>query len=261
LGGIGLKGSYSLGFDSEHTTHAGALFGQNQASGSSSGDAACVHAHYVGVEEKSFFYVVGDGEDGDAFGFCAFLHAEQEVVAHAAVDAGKGLVEQEEAGVGDGEGAGEADALLFAAGQAEDGPLPEGPEDEESEGGIDGLRRGSGECDVLTHGKMREDGCSLRGVGDAAEMRGDGVDVLPGVALSPFERYFKLREQTAGGAQDRAFAASRGAEENRPRRTQVQGDVQPHGSSRSCHPQLMMNVSQARSFAHWQPAHTGAAAP
>ncbi len=79
-------------------------------------DASLFEADDFGVEEEGLFDVVGDGEDGDAALGGVPLHAGEEQVAERAVYAGEGFVEEDEV-CWSCEGAGEVDALAFAAGE------------------------------------------------------------------------------------------------------------------------------------------------
>lgn len=81
------------------------------------GGQALVEADDFGVEEEGFFDVVGDGEDGDAEAGKVLLHPGEEGVSHCAIDSAEGLVEEEEAGGGYGEGSGEIDTLTLASGE------------------------------------------------------------------------------------------------------------------------------------------------
>jgi hypothetical protein len=104
-------------------------------------DAAVAEGDDLGLEEEGLFDVVGDGEDGDAAEKEGFAEPGEDGVAEGAVDAGEGLVEEHELRVGDGEGAGEVDALLFAAGEVSGVAVGEVFEMEELKGGVDVLVR------------------------------------------------------------------------------------------------------------------------
>jgi hypothetical protein len=80
-------------------------------------DGALLQANDLGTEEQGFLYVVGDGEDGDVVLGGMMLHAGQEGIAEGSVEAGEGLVEEDQVRGGDGEGAGEIHALALAAGE------------------------------------------------------------------------------------------------------------------------------------------------
>ncbi len=97
--------------------HAGALVGEDLRGGTLIDDETLFDADDLGVEDEGFFDVVGDGEDGDALIGGVLAHAGEEGVAQGAIDAGKGLVEEDEVGAGNGEGSGEVDALALAAGE------------------------------------------------------------------------------------------------------------------------------------------------
>ena len=175
-------------------------------------DGALIEADNFGVEQESFFDVVGDGEDGDAELEGALLHAGEEGVAEVAVEAGERLVEEKEFGLGDGEGAGEIDALAFAAGEIAGHAVGERGELEEVEDLLNQMRGWvmggvGGEADVLTDGEMREEDCALGGVGNGAPV---GREILLA------EIGFGFGKKAAGGAKDGALAAAGRAEDYGP---------------------------------------------
>jgi hypothetical protein len=96
---------------------AGAFGGEDFGGGAQRCDASGCEADDFGVEQEGLFDVVGDGEDGNTEMRCVLAECGDEAVAGGAVDAGEGFVEEEEAGVGNGEGTGEVDALTLAAGE------------------------------------------------------------------------------------------------------------------------------------------------
>ena len=106
LGGVAVEGLEDVG----------AFEGEGGGGGAFGFYAAFAELNDVGVELEGFFYVVRDGEDGDVAGAELAAHFGEELVAEGAVDAVEGLVEEEEAAVGGGEGSGEGDALTLAAG-------------------------------------------------------------------------------------------------------------------------------------------------
>jgi hypothetical protein len=138
------------------------------------GDFACVEADDFCAEEDGFFDVVGDGDGGDAEGGQAVSHAGEEDVAHGAVDAAEGFVEEDEFCVGDGEGSGEADDLAFASRELAGHAVEEWAESEEFDGlfdevrGVGTVEAAASELDVLADGEVREDGCALRCVGESS---------------------------------------------------------------------------------------------
>ena len=119
-------------------------------------------------------HVVGDVEDRRP---PLVAHAQEighDPLAQGDVEGGQRLVEQEQARA-DGQGAGEGDALLLAAGEGGGMAAGQGPDLE----GIDGLRhvrrrsRAAGpEAHVVAHREVREQARLLRHVADAAPLGG-----------------------------------------------------------------------------------------
>jgi hypothetical protein len=164
-----------------------AVGGEDFGGGALREDAAVVEADDVGVEEKGFVDVVGDGEDRDVVVAGPVLHGGQELVAEGQVEAGEGFVEEQETGAGCGEGAGERDALGFSAGEAVGEAFGEGVEMEEIDGVFDEGKAEErlgvdleGEADVFADGEVREEGGVLRGVSEGAFVRRLGGEVCDG---------------------------------------------------------------------------------
>ena len=67
-------------------------------------------------EGEGLFLIVGDEEEGDADAALEALEFGADLFAEVGVEGGEGLVEEEDFGLED-EGAGEGDALFFAAGE------------------------------------------------------------------------------------------------------------------------------------------------
>lgn len=127
------------------------------------GGHALVEADDLGVEEKGFFDVVGDGEDGDAEVGEVLLNAGEEAVSHGAIDSAEGLVEEEETGVGYGEGSGEVDTLPLSSGEIAGHAVGERVQVEKGEDVGDGGGGGlvvdlGGEADVSEDGEVGEEG-------------------------------------------------------------------------------------------------------
>lgn len=80
-------------------------------------DFAIAQQDNIGLKLQSFFDVVSDRERLDFAVAEPSAHSGQQLVAQRVVDAGEGFVEQHELAAGNGEGAGQADALAFAAGE------------------------------------------------------------------------------------------------------------------------------------------------
>ena len=101
----------------QDSEHAGALFGEDLGCGTLVDDDSLFQANDFGVEDKGFFYVVGDGEDGYPLLRGVLLHAGKQDVAQGAIDAGEGFVEEDQVRGGNGESSGEVDTLAFTAGE------------------------------------------------------------------------------------------------------------------------------------------------
>ena len=227
-------GGAGLGFCScvcsEALEEAGSVLGEDLCGGALGGDAAVGEAEDFGVEEEGFGDVVGYGEDGDAEAAGEMWELGEEVVAEVEVEAGERLVEQEEkCGGGDGgeEGPGDGDALFFSAAEvcgavAEVGGELKEVEDlgEESFGVLWwGSVRDAVE-EVFADGQVGEEVRGLAGAADGAEV-GWGTEVSAGVdegvEVSADLDLGVVGPEVAGeDAEDGAFAAAGGAEENGP---------------------------------------------
>jgi hypothetical protein len=222
----------------EDRQHARALIGEDFGRGTLIDDDALFQADDFCLQDESFFDVVGDGKKRDAAFDGVLLDAGEKDIAERAVDPGEGFVEKQEVGYGDGEGAGEVDALTFAAGEIARQTMGERSELEEVDGCVDGrgmrLAADVGrEGDVLADGEVREQDGSLRSVGQIAAVRGDAAAVslqlLPTAWNAAGKVYAGVRYQPAGRAKDRALAASGGAEDDGPGR----GQLHPCGNLQS----------------------------
>ena len=80
-------------------------------------DDSLFDANDFGLQDERFFDVMCNGEDGNSAVEGVLLHEREQNVAEGAVDAGERLVKKDEVRGGDGEGAGEVDALTFSAGK------------------------------------------------------------------------------------------------------------------------------------------------
>ena len=78
---------------------------------------AVLDADDFGVEEEGFFDVMCDGDHGYGQLRDVVPHAREQGVAHGTIDTGEGLVEEEECGFANGEGAGQIHALALATGE------------------------------------------------------------------------------------------------------------------------------------------------
>ncbi len=101
----------------QEAQHPCSLFSENLGCWTLVEDNSVFQTNDFGVEDERLLDVVGDGEDGDAVLCGVKLHAGKEDVAQGAIDAGEGFVEEEEVWRGNGEGAGEIDALALASGE------------------------------------------------------------------------------------------------------------------------------------------------
>ncbi len=123
----------------EAVEDTGALVGEDALDWALLHDFAFRDADDLGVEEEALFEVVRDGEYGDAPAAEPGLERGGEFVAEGGVEAGEGLVEQEEgfsgAVKGDGgeDGSGDGDTLALAAAEVGGGSLDEGAEAKEAE--------------------------------------------------------------------------------------------------------------------------------
>ena len=144
-------------------------------------DLAGVHDGEPVGEREGFLLIVGDEEEGDAglalHGFELGAH----LLAEFGVEGGEGLVEEEQAGFED-EGAGERDALLFAAGELGGEAVAFGGELDEVEGaegaglGVFDAAFAEAEFDVAKGGEVREEGVVLEDGADVALPGFEGVD-------------------------------------------------------------------------------------
>ena len=105
-------------------------------------DVTLGEADDLGIEHESLLDVVRDGKDRGATLDEQGSEAGQKVVAKRTVDAGEGLVEENQPSVGDREGAGQGDALPFATGQVTWMPMREGFQAQEVDGLMNELTTG-----------------------------------------------------------------------------------------------------------------------
>ncbi len=124
-------------------------------------DGALLDANDFGAKQESLFDVVGHGDDGEAELCGVLLHAGEQGVAQVAIDTRKGLVEQEETGCWNCEGAGEIDALALAAGEVSGYAMGQLAEFEEIDCCGDAVVVGDVAClrcegDVFPDGEMGE---------------------------------------------------------------------------------------------------------
>ena len=85
--------------------------------GADLGDFAVLHQGDAVGDGQGFFLIVGDVDSGESRGFADAADFGAHVVAELGVEIAEGFVEEETVGA-DGQGAGEGDALLLAAGQS-----------------------------------------------------------------------------------------------------------------------------------------------
>ncbi len=184
---------------------------------------AVVETEDFGLEEERFVGVMGDGEHGYGTRGQVSAEAGQQVVPQGAVEAAEGFVEECQAGVRDGEGAREGDALAFTAGElvrafGEEWLEVEEMDDFGNEGLVGrGVAKAFGEADVFGGGEVGEQGRSLGRVGELALLRRGAPERLPGgVRGGAIEGGGQVWNEAGEGTEDRALAAAGGAEENCP---------------------------------------------
>ncbi len=224
--------------------HAGALLGEDARGRALVDDSSLFKANHLGAQQQSLLDIVSDGEYRSAELMGELLHAREQGVTQSAVDAGEGFVQQDEAGMGDGEGSGEVHALAFASGEIGRSALGQRLKLEALDRLIDdgcagaglfwGLAAGrraapslGGEGDVLADGHVRKQDSALRSVGQLAEVRRGAVKLEvrwgwgagacgAGKEVEDADRARRLVKKTADGPQDGALAASGGSEDDGP---------------------------------------------
>lgn len=96
-----------------------AFGGENFHGGALGSDLSIENEDNLGFELDRFFDVVRDRKNGDVARREPGSHSGNEGVAIGVVEAAERFVEQEEAAVGSGEGAGERNAAAFSAREGE----------------------------------------------------------------------------------------------------------------------------------------------
>ena len=94
-----------------------AFFGEHLRRRALCDDCALLQANDLSTQQKRFFDIVGDRDDGDTELSDALLHAREQGVAQAAIEAGEGLIEQHQPGRWNREGSGKIDALALPTGE------------------------------------------------------------------------------------------------------------------------------------------------
>ncbi len=185
--------------------------------------------------------IVRDDDEGEAEALLEVVEQADEPFLAGLVDAGGGLIEEQEPGFGD-QGAGDEDALLLAAGQAPDGLLREGQHIDGLEGCADGGAVGfaegaeegfasdQAELDDLADGDGERpvDGMALRDVADEGAV-GAG---LVGGAAEDFDGAGIGLQDAQHELQQCGLAAPVGADDAQ-RRTglHVEGDARKSGAA------------------------------
>ena len=149
-------------------------------------DAPFVHEGDMVCQRGGFFGRMGHEDGGDVLTADALVGQAVEVVAQVGVEAGKGFV-QEQQGWFDNQGAGEGEALLFAAGEAAGfaaGFVFQTDVAQRLHGlcfdfGFGQAAHFESETDVFLGGQVREQGVVLEHQRDVALFGRDGGDVLP----------------------------------------------------------------------------------
>jgi len=111
------------------------------------------------------------------------LHQGKQDVAQGAIDAGEGLIEEDQLRGGDGEGSGEIDALAFSAGKIAWQTVGEWGELKEVEGQVGGggmrlVANVGGKGDVLADREVGKEDGALRSVGEIAAVGWDALERL-----------------------------------------------------------------------------------
>ena len=184
---------------------------------SSGGDEAAVadDGHAVGHGE-GLVLVVGDVDAGDAGGALGASDFIAHLEAEFGVEVGEGLVEQEEVRV-DGEGAGEGDALLLAAGElggASAGVIGHPDDVEEFAGPLVSLSPSlashlEAESDVLEDAHVRPEGVVLEHHAAASPVGRSARDVV----VSEADAAGVGEVEACDDPEEGRFAAAAGAEE------------------------------------------------
>lgn len=211
---------------------------ENFERGAFANDAAVVEGDDAPGESGDFVTAVRDVENGDAAGGIPGAQVVKDGGFEVSVEAGEGLVEEQEARLSD-EGASKGDTLAFAAGKiarfaaAEAGDI-EGCEDflqAEKAFVAREVREAIG--DVFFGGEMREKSEGLENVGNAAGLRREidaGLRVKEDVITND-DAAESGRKQAGEAIEQRGFAGAGGAEKDGDAGRGGDGKVEEKGSS------------------------------
>jgi len=167
-------------------------------------------------DAEGFFLIVGDVDGGEAGGFADAADFAAHFQSQFCVEVTEGFVEQKAGGM-NGEGAGEGNALLLAAGELGRAAVGIGFHADHGEGfggaffliGFTEIANGEAEANVLHDGHVGPEGVTLKAHHGVAMLGADAGDIeaVEGdLAGGGFE-------QTGDETQKSAFAAAAGAEE------------------------------------------------
>lgn len=117
LADAGLEGLMGLVGEGKDPGEAGNLVGEDLRGRARCDEAARVEVEAVGLEQKGFVGIVGDGQDRECASGEVSAEAREDGIAKGAVQAGKGLIEEQERGTRHGERASQGDPPALAAGE------------------------------------------------------------------------------------------------------------------------------------------------
>lgn len=150
-------------------------------------DAAVFEADDIRIEQKSFVDIMRNGERWNFALGEPCLHPWKKLIAEFAIEAGEGLVQEHEAAVGDGEGAGQSDAATLTSRELGRHSVGQAVQLEELEHVVDqgrifrwGLADLRREADVIPCTEVREKRSVLRCVSQGAEVGWSLSEALPG---------------------------------------------------------------------------------
>ena len=208
----------------EQASEAGDFVLEDNGRGALGGELTLGEAKDFGLEKKRRVGVVRDGQDGERAGGEVGAERRQESVAEAAVETGEGFIEQKEAGVRNGEGASERDALAFAARKLAGTFGEQGMQMEQvgelGKAGMGGRKAVEllGEAEIVGDREVGKEQGLLWVQGELAMFGSEGRKAAPGAraGVVAVEGGGKSRNEAGQGTQEGAFAAAGGAKENGP---------------------------------------------
>ena len=161
---------------------------QDLRQGAAGGHAALVQHHQVVGQARHLVRRVADVEHGDVELVAQALQIGQDFLLATQVERGQGLVHQQHAR-GDGQGAGDADALTLAPRQMIGLPVEQGADAQQVDDVVQvhlGRLGAAAQAiaQVAQHAEVREKAGLLKHIADGAAMGGQPcATVLPGLAL------------------------------------------------------------------------------